>query len=754
MERSGGSPFLRNVLVSALLFGLFSEWLRPLTSMADMTEVHRLYPFLGAIAFYMVLDTTSLRGWWSWPLKLIFTVGWIGFWFQKDLFFSGAWWMTAVQLAVEDAVAIAGGTWMVSPETRTFIFLVGWAALVYAVHRITVDRGQAMWFVASTMSFLVLLQLWPGLDTGEGVLRTAAMGLLLLTVQQGAKWERQLGSRFMEGRSVALTRLAVGILCGGIVLGSGYGLSAGASSEVKPISLTGWNDWLEAAAERRWSSSSTAAPAVSATTGYGGDSSRLGRSVTPNEGIAFEAVTARPTYWRGSTLDVYTGRGWRSSALSDTAEVFRSARAPLAGSAKTTLEQTVTVLDSSLEMNVFTGGAIHRFLSIEDTGGKRLSDIHIRFDPDSAAYFVGTNTVRLGMYRMETAPAEAEPEALLLDTGEVPSDPSERYLQLPDQLPDRVRALAASIVADVPADNRYLQAAAIEAYLKETYPYTMDTAVPPDGTDFVDQFLFETREGYCDHFSTAMVVLLRSIGIEARWVKGFAPGTLDSKRPDTYVVRHADAHSWVEVRFAGAGWVPFEPTPAAAFAVGAGSAAGASPEASASEPSGVQARLSEWLGEAEQQGAALWSRYAAAVVAAVAEVKERLPHEWMPLYAWGIAGAAGLAVGLYTAALLARALRRLPGGVVPGGSVAASRRLSPQQRRLDQLWRRIYRQHGGREAAETLREYAARMPAETPEARAALAELMRIDEAVRYGGASGKRVSRRWFDDVWRNIAK
>jgi transglutaminase-like putative cysteine protease len=564
-----------------------------------------LYPFLGAIAFYMLLDATSLRGWWSWPLKLLFTIGWIGYWFQRELFSSGAWWMTAARLAVEDAVSIAGGVWLVSPEMRTFLFLAGWSALVYAVHRITVDRGQALWFVFSTMSFLVLLQLWPGLDTGAGVLRTAAMGLLLLTVQHGAKWERLLGSRFTEGRSVAMMRLGVGILCGLLVLGSGYGLSAGASSDVKPVSLKRWTDWIESAAERRWSASSASSAVqmpITATTGYGGNSSRLGRPVTPDEGIAFEAVTERPTYWRGSTLDVYTGQGWRSSALTDRAEVFRSVRPP--DGAPETVTQTITVVDESLQMNVFAGGSIMRFYALSDAFGHRLSDIHIRFDPEKDAYYVGTNTVRLGSYRMETLPAVAEPEVLLLDNGKMPIDPAERYLQLPESVTDRVRALAESIVADVP-NNRYLQAAAIESYLRKQYTYTMETTLPPAGADFVDHFLFETREGYCDHFSTAMVVLLRSIGIEARWAKGFAPGTQDPERPDTYVVQHADAHSWVEVRFADAGWVPFEPTPSVAFAAAASErralpdpASTAADAPAALQALGALAPVVAWLGDA------------------------------------------------------------------------------------------------------------------------------------------------------------
>ena len=80
--------------------------------------------------------------------------------------------------------------------------------------------------------------------------------------------------------------------------------------------------------------------------------------------------------------------------------------------------------------------------------------------------------------------------------------------------------------------------------------------------DYVDQFLFDTKRGYCDNFSTSMVVMLRSIDIPARWVKGFAPGEyqLDDEGERVYQITNNEAHSWVEAYMPGIGWMPFEPT--------------------------------------------------------------------------------------------------------------------------------------------------------------------------------------------------
>ena len=75
----------------------------------------------------------------------------------------------------------------------------------------------------------------------------------------------------------------------------------------------------------------------------------------------------------------------------------------------------------------------------------------------------------------------------------------------------------------------------------------------------MDQFLFETKIGYCDNFSTSMVVMLRSLGIPARWVKGFAPGEIVQREDSipVYEVTNNNAHSWVEAYFPNVGWMHF-----------------------------------------------------------------------------------------------------------------------------------------------------------------------------------------------------
>ncbi|SPU04717.1 transglutaminase-like superfamily protein [Bacillus tequilensis] len=140
---------------------------------------------------------------------------------------------------------------------------------------------------------------------------------------------------------------------------------------------------------------------------------------------------------------------------------------------------------------------------------------------------------------------------------------SDRYMQLPDSLPERVKSLATKLTQD--HDNMFDKVKAIEDYLgSNAFTYeTEKVTVPKDGEDYVDQFLFETKRGYCDNFSSAMVVLLRSAGIPARWVKGYTSGQYKeagNKNGSIYKVTNNNAHSWVEVYFPKQGWVTFEPT--------------------------------------------------------------------------------------------------------------------------------------------------------------------------------------------------
>ena len=126
-----------------------------------------------------------------------------------------------------------------------------------------------------------------------------------------------------------------------------------------------------------------------------------------------------------------------------------------------------------------------------------------------------------------------------------------------------IAALAQSIVRTAGATTPYDQAKAIETWFidKTRFKYDLSSSPQaPPGVRQLDYFLFESKRGVCQDFSTAMNVMLRTLGIPSRQMSGFSAGVLDDKTRQHFV-NAVEAHSWVEVFFPGYGWIPFEPTP-------------------------------------------------------------------------------------------------------------------------------------------------------------------------------------------------
>ncbi len=134
-----------------------------------------------------------------------------------------------------------------------------------------------------------------------------------------------------------------------------------------------------------------------------------------------------------------------------------------------------------------------------------------------------------------------------------------RYnLQLPSIVPPQVKRLAETVTARY--RGSFARAQAILTYLQTHCRYSLDIPPYDPHQDMVSQFLFHYREGFCEQFATAMVVLCREVGIPARLVTGYLPGTYN---PFTgyYEVHASDAHAWCEVLVDRFGWVEFDPSP-------------------------------------------------------------------------------------------------------------------------------------------------------------------------------------------------
>ncbi len=257
------------------------------------------------------------------------------------------------------------------------------------------------------------------------------------------------------------------------------------------------------------------------------------------------------SYWRSHSYDTYTGSAWRQAD------------------------------DSTLALT--TGGRGIYFVIPSDTqaeGEEVVQTFYLAVDQPNlvfAAYrpkeaYLNTaalvldagDGLRVGepmkagtTYTIVSRRPDFAAEALRAAGDDYPAYVEGTYLQLPDNISERVRALALALTANAP--TAYDKAVAIRDYLL-TIPYELYPPPQPPGSETVDNFLFVDQRGVCEQFATAHAVLLRSLGIPTRLVAGYGAGEY-SALSGYYTVRANDAHAWTEVYFPGFGWVPFDATP-------------------------------------------------------------------------------------------------------------------------------------------------------------------------------------------------
>lgn len=244
-----------------------------------------------------------------------------------------------------------------------------------------------------------------------------------------------------------------------------------------------------------------------------------------------------PSYWRGAVLTEYDRVGWlpavsRVSLINEATNEFVVPDSELRGVSSSWHSQTFYILVDQPNA-VFTGYKPGRL-----------------YLPDSSQVSLARGTV----YRAVSPQPRLNPARLRLDR----VDTTDAVNLQPPEVTERVSELARTIVAGATSD--YDKVARLEEFFRTNYTYDLGVGSLTVGKDPVDVFLFERQSGYCAQFATAMAVMARDLGIPARIAVGYLPGRYDALS-GTYTVRAGDAHAWVEVNFAAAGWVPFDPTP-------------------------------------------------------------------------------------------------------------------------------------------------------------------------------------------------
>ena len=261
-------------------------------------------------------------------------------------------------------------------------------------------------------------------------------------------------------------------------------------------------------------------------------------------------------YWRSYSFDVYTGTGWLSSRVESIKTIPGQALFTIPTGYRL-LKQNFN-LKNGAEGSLYWSGVLYQS-NLPFQAGWRTPPgqaIPQAVDPFRGADLYGAVNSSAD-YQVESLIVQASEAQLRSASREIPDFIQQRYTSLPANVPERVFALARGLTSA--AATPYDEAAALETYLRLNYQYSLKVPAPPVNVDVADYFLFDLKKGYCDYYATAMVVMARAVGLPARLVMGYASGTYDPPTAE-YIVTAADAHAWVEIYFAGIGWVEFEPT--------------------------------------------------------------------------------------------------------------------------------------------------------------------------------------------------
>ncbi len=358
---------------------------------------------------------------------------------------------------------------------------------------------------------------------------------------------------------VGLDFLRATMLVGGVLVLLSWTIPALAST-VPPIEQA-WEKlaqpWYEARSRMSNAFASLRAT-VGVATDYYGDVLPLGRGNTLTDVVVFHvkapSIPASETrfYWRDRIYDTWNGNAWSVNATESRKFSPEDAALPFVDMIGRK-EATFTFYPA---IQSFT---IH--MATQPQWISRPAEADVIKNPDSTVdlLFVKTSpSLRPGeVYDVQASLSDVTISQLKEAGTNYPEWIIERYLQIPSTLSARTLDLAVQIAEG--KETPYEITEAVTLWMRDNITYTATVPIPPAEQDILDWVLFDLKEGFCNYYATAEVMLLRSLGIPARMAVGYAQGQLDAET-GLYTVRQRDAHAWVEVYFPGIGWIEFEPT--------------------------------------------------------------------------------------------------------------------------------------------------------------------------------------------------
>jgi len=527
-------------------FLLFLEWLYfPINEVVEISYMPIFILFGG---FCLLLSMLRVKWWVSALLKGIGIVLIIDKIYLKQFFLSRDWWKIIYnEITFNWSVFLDSSWYNFSSLFRTVLFMIIIWMINFIIYYLFVYIKRPFIFVVFTFIYIGVFDAFTVYDAKHAVIRTFIVGFIVIGIANFMKVNQREVLRIPNfKKGFILLAPIIGIVLFSAVVGY-------ASPKFAPQ----WEDPFKLVTEITGIHVKGQGPSK---TGYGDGDSNLGGSFLFDHTPVFQAITKEKQYWRIESKDVYTGKGWEKSSSGDFIKF----------TGQSNVGKDVEVVPSEAKVEFYENKGLPKLVYPYGIREVHSEESPVIFTDEITEEIIAhVNGKQKALHRYSVNFDEPQYPINKLNNSEAKVDLNEiedRYLQLPEQLPERIHHLALEITSEY--DNYYHKVVAIENYFNENgFVYeTEDVPYPQGNQDYVDQFLFETKKGYCDNFSTSMVVMLRTLDIPARWVKGFSSGekvdevTIDGDIENVYEVTNANAHSWVEVYFPEYGWVPFEPT--------------------------------------------------------------------------------------------------------------------------------------------------------------------------------------------------
>lgn len=541
-------------------FLLLWEWLRPIE---QLTETEHIETFITFLVVSFAVSFFNLKWIWRYSIKIIFILFFINRYHFEGGFFELSWVKAFLIDVVDNIGMIVARNWNVlSNEFRTLLFFILLWLMVYLIHYWLLNRKQIFIFFFMTLVYITVLDTFTPYDAKAAIIRTVIAGFAVMGM---LTFYRIIQKENVNAEPTFLRKWMVP-LTGMIAISVLVGISAPKAAPIWPDPVP----YLTADNNKEGANSKNKGGVHRI--GYGTNDSALGGPFIGDENPVFQYEANGKHYWKMETKDVYTGKGWLTSGT--TPIPFRQEDLVPVFSFPGTVE---TIKESA---RVMTHVNYNYHYLMYPAGIQKVLKI-LPQDPDGNRFEIDTTNERISYFTNDDVPAVPQvfsvefeiPKYKASDLVQTTSfNPTsinqefyQKYTQVPEELPPRIKELAEEITAG--KTNWFDKAKAVESYFgRSAFTYDQkNVAVPEANDDYVDQFLFETKIGYCDNFSSSMAVMLRTLGIPTRWVKGFTGGdfleyTDEDSGEQAYEVTNNNAHSWVEVYFPNQGWVAFEPT--------------------------------------------------------------------------------------------------------------------------------------------------------------------------------------------------